>query len=142
MSELERLLGKIFGPSTRKTPIGEGKEATPISLRSTVRAQPNGESLVAAGQVELSLVKNVPPQKVRLSVALRVLDEQGHMKDHIALSAKGEAGLTLVDGALVGEFYLEEASKLSFDLESEKYDKDWTVAFLPVVTPVEAEEEA
>lgn len=142
VSELERLLGKIFGPSSQKPPHGEGKEATPISLRSTVTARPEGGKLVAAGQVELALAKKAVPLKIRLSVTLRVLDEQGHMKDPVALQLKAGPGLTAEEDALVGEFFLNETSKLTFDLESEPYDKEWTVTFLPVVTPVEMEDEA
>lgn len=142
VSELERLLGKIFGPSSQKPPSGEGKEATPISLSSTVVAHPDGDKLVAAGQVVLSLAKNADPLKVRLSVQLRVLDEQGHMKDPVALQLKSGPALRAEEGALVGEFFLDETSKLTFGLESENYDKEWTVTFLPVVTPVGMEDEA
>ena len=142
ISELEKMLGKIFGPSAQKPPGGEGKEATPISLRSTVAARPEADELVAAGQVELALAKKAQPTTVRLRVELRVLDEQGHMKDEIPLKQKAGPKLTPDGGALVGDFDLDETGKLTFDLESETYDKEWTVTFLPTVTPVAKEDMA
>lgn len=140
-SEIEEFFGKIFGPSTKKPPSSDGKEATPVSLRSTVTARPEGNKLVAAGQVTLELAKKAVPQKVRLSIALRVLDEQGHMKDFVEMQAKTGPALTLEKEALVGEFHLMENEKLTFGLESEAYDKDWTVSFVPEVTPVAGEDE-
>lgn len=140
VSDLERMLGKIFGPSSQKPPAGEGKEATPISLSSSVAARPEGEMLIAVGKVELSLAKKATPQTVRLSVELRVLDEQGHMKDAVAMKVKSGPSLNAAEKALSGEFFLEEDSKLIFELESDPYDDEWTVTFLPVVTPVEVED--
>jgi hypothetical protein len=140
VSELEKMLGKIFGPSGQKPPGGEGKEATPISLRSTVAARPEADGLVAAGQVELALAKKAQPTTVRLRVELRVLDEQGHMKDEIPLKLKSGPTLSPNGEALVGDFELDETDRLTFDLESEVYDKEWTVTFVPTVTPLTKEE--
>jgi hypothetical protein len=105
-----------------------------------VAARPEADGLVAAGQVELALAKKAQPTTVRLRVELRVLDEQGHMKDEIPLKLKSGPTLSPDGEALVGDFELDETAKLTFDLESEVYDKEWTVTFLPTVTPVNKED--
>ncbi|SDW74381.1 hypothetical protein SAMN05444276_1029 [Paracoccus sanguinis] len=134
-SELERLLGKILGPSAKKAPGGSGKEASPVSLRSAVSAREESGKLVAMGTVKLALAKDASPVSVRLSIELPALDEQGHMRASIPLRLRGKSDMTAVGDSLVGKFDVDDKTKLVFDLESEPYDKDWTVTLIPVVEP-------
>ncbi|MEZ5715623.1 MAG: hypothetical protein R3D85_10885 [Paracoccaceae bacterium] len=140
ISELERLLGKLLGPSALKPPSGDGKHETPISLKSKVSARPQGSDLVATGRVELALAKNARPQTVWLSIALRAVDESGRMTDPVALSLSSGAGLDRRDGALAGAVTLEENESFVFEVESAPYDRDWTLSFVPTVTPMDEAE--
>jgi hypothetical protein len=138
--QLERELAKLFGPTGKREPIGGGKGETPVSLRPDVRIVQASGGLKMIGKVLLQLKDDHEGDlAVTLSLRLSSVDEGGHHIDPIAVSATfdGATATTLGDG----EWHLALApgEKVEVAVESAIYESDWTVEFVPKVTPADGE---
>ena len=134
---LERELAKIFGPTGKREPSGEGKGETPISLRSEVGISPDGDALRMKGRVMFQL-KDDQDQSLPVVVSLQLssVDEGGHHIDPIALTTAFEGVEALDLGKNEWELTLSPGETIQALVKSDSYHPDWTVEFVPSVRPL------
>lgn len=138
--QLERELAKLFGPTGKREPIGGGKGETPVSLRPDVRIIQASGGLKVVGKVLLQLKDDHEGDlAVTLSLRLSSVDEGGHHIDPIAVSATFDGATATARGDGEWRIALAPSEKVEVAVESAIYESDWTVEFVPKVTPVDGE---
>jgi len=138
--QLERELAKLFGPTGKREPIGGGKGETPVSLRPDVRISQASGGLKMAGKVLLQLKEEHEGDlAVTLSLRLSSVDETGHHMDPIAVTATFDGAMATSQGEGEWRLALAPGEKVEVAVESAIYESDWTVEFVPKVTPVDGE---
>ncbi|MEM7516823.1 MAG: hypothetical protein AAF368_07855, partial [Planctomycetota bacterium] len=141
VSELERTLGRILGPATRRpTPPPPDRESS-ISIVPKVSVVAREGGLGVEGKVTIGLKPTVDAQSVDVSIALRAIGEGGDQMDRVRIDASGHDKIAW-DGAkaATGRVPLEPGGKLVLDVTSATYDRNWTVRFVPTVDPVPDED--
>lgn len=138
--QLERELAKLFGPTGKREPIGGGKGETPVSLRPDVRIQQAPGGLKMVGKVILQLKEDHEGDlPVVVSFRLSSVDEGGHHIDPVAIHAALDGGAATTEGDGQWRLSLSPGEKVEVAVESAVYEADWTVEFVPKVTPVDGE---
>lgn len=138
--QLERELAKLFGPTGRRKPIGDGKGETPVSLRPEVRIEQAANGLKMKGHVAIQLKEDHEGDlPVIVSMQLSSIDEGHRHLDPIAITVSFED--VDVKKASEAEWHLtlKPGVKLDVKVESAVYEPDWTVDFVPRVRPLNAE---
>ena len=140
VSEAERLLGKILGPSTKRPGGPDGPGETPVSLVPRISVRPDGDALIAKGSVTITLKPDATAQDVDVSLELRAVDEGGSVKDAIRLHILDRDDFEWNGKALRARLSLPPGEKVELHLESDRYAPDWKLVFQPVIQPAAASE--
>ena len=136
VSELERTLGRILGPATKRpTPPPPDRESS-ISIVPKVAVVPRDGGLGVEGKVTIGLKPTAEAQAVDVSIALRAIGEGGDQMDRVHIDASGHDAIAW-DGAkaVTGRVPLQPGEKIVLDVTSATYDRNWTVRFVPMVEP-------
>lgn len=135
--QLERDLAKLFGPTSKREPIGSGKGETPVSLRPDVRIVQQAAGLKMMGYVSIQLKEDHDGAlPVAVSLQLSSVDEGGHHIDPIALTAAFAGAEARPFGESEWHLTLSPGEKVEVAVESAGYESDWTVEFVPRVRPL------
>jgi len=138
--QLERELAKLFGPTGKREPIGGGKGETPVSLRPDVSIVQASGGLKMVGKVLLQLKEDHEGDlPVALSFRLSSVDEGGHHIDPVAVTATFDGAAASLTGDGEWSLSLSPGEKVELTVESAVYESDWTVEFVPKVTPLDRE---
>lgn len=140
-AQLERELAQLFGPSAKRSPVGPGAKATPISLEPAVHIEADGDALKMKGRVTVGLkADHDGTLNVRIDLKLNAIDEAGRHSEAVPVTAEVESGkgVLLDDGGW--QISLEPGEKVRIDVTSASYDREWTVDFVPSVRPLILEE--
>ena len=137
VSEAERLLSQLLGPSAKRIGGGQGRGETPVSLKPDLRPIPHGDELIARGGVTIGLKEKSKAQWIEVSLSLRAIGEGDTLMDVIPFDVTGHDDIVWNGKAAEGRISLEPGDQLELSVESQPYDRNWRVAFVPTVRPAE-----
>ena len=138
ISDLERSLGRLLGPATRRSQTGSGASETPISIVPDVAVSAKGSGLSVDGTVRIGLKDDAVAQEVDVSISLRAIGEGDFRMDRIRVHVTGHDGVVWREGEARGRMALTPGQAVVLTVASAVYDRNWRVEFLPSVEPVPA----
>ena len=138
ISDLERSLGRLLGPATRRSQTGSGASETPISIVPDVAVSAKGSGPSVDGTVRIGLKDDAVAQEVDVSISLRAIGEGDFRMDRIRVHVTGHDGVVWREGEARGRMALTPGQAVVLTVASAVYDRNWRVEFLPSVEPVPA----
>jgi len=135
--QLERDLTKLFGPTDKREPGGEGRGKTPVSLRPNICVKQMKNDLKIQGRVAIELKEDHGADlPVVLTMRLSPIDESHRRLDPISITASFENTTAKQKGKTEWYLTLSPGETVNVKVESAAYEPDWTVEFMPQIKPL------